>query len=46
MSHWLKEEYQHIQASPLFRTLNITDSNQPETTINGKSKILAASNNY
>lgn len=46
MSNWLNEEYKRIQASPLFRRLNTTDVNQPETTINGKSKILAASNNY
>lgn len=46
MTNWIKQEYKTLKESPLFRTLTVTDINQPETIINGEQKILAASNNY
>jgi 8-amino-7-oxononanoate synthase len=46
MEHWIKREWKNMQTSPLLRTLMPADKNTPETIINGKQKVLAASNNY
>ena len=46
MKNWIQQEYENIQSSPLKRNLIKIDKNTPETTINGKKKVLAASNNY
>lgn len=46
MNNWIEEELAKQKQSPLYRTLVMTDKNEPETMINGQRKILAASNNY
>ena len=46
MNDWIFKEWEKMQRSPLLRQLMVTDRNSPETIINGKRKILAASNNY
>lgn len=46
MNHWINQEWENMQTSPLLRKLIVTGKNAPETIINGEKKILAASNNY
>lgn len=46
MKKWIEQEDKQLKQSPLYRTLMMTDKNEPVTMINGEQKILAASNNY